>query len=287
MNDVMIMKDAVVTNDRNMYGIEDYAMSLSGMLRQVQLVQQVQKDIMVQDEHYGKIPGTKKNTLFKSGAEKLCMVFRLSPGYDFLNTIREPNFIAYTVKCTLTHISTGQIIATGIGACNSREEKYRYTHKDEPTGKPVPREYWNERNAGNNQKAQQILGGKGFRTIKSEAGQWVISKSEKIENDNAFNLDNTITKMACKRALVAATLNATAASDIFTQDLDDIEVKVEAEEAKKSINIASISQENIKLEKIKSENPEMYRKMLINFGSEPVTLQDKRIAITWIESNIK
>jgi hypothetical protein len=35
-------------------------------------------------------------------------------------------------------------------------------------------------------------------------------------------MDNTIMKMACKRALVAATLNATAASDIFTQDVEDM-----------------------------------------------------------------
>jgi hypothetical protein len=46
--------------------------------------------------------------------------------------------------------------------------------------------------------------------------------------DRTANLDlpdqyNTILKMANKRALVAAVLNVTAASDIFTQDLEDLE----------------------------------------------------------------
>ena len=36
------------------------------------------------------------------------------------------------------------------------------------------------------------------------------------------DLANTVLKMACKRAQLAMTLNVTAASDIFSQDLDDL-----------------------------------------------------------------
>ena len=36
------------------------------------------------------------------------------------------------------------------------------------------------------------------------------------------DLENTILKMACKRAHVAMVLNVTAASDIFTQDIEDL-----------------------------------------------------------------
>jgi hypothetical protein len=43
----------------------------------------------------------------------------------------------------------------------------------------------------------------------------------RVENENLPDTYNTVLKMACKRALVAAVLNGTAASDIFTQDLDD------------------------------------------------------------------
>lgn len=45
---------------------------------------------------------------------------------------------------------------------------------------------------------------------------------KQCETGGAADLDNTILKMACKRALVAATLNATACSDTFSQDLEDM-----------------------------------------------------------------
>lgn len=209
----------------NLVNIDDYAMSIQNVLGQVQLIQQVMTTVMKEDEHYGKIPGTNKPTLYKSGAEKLCMVFRLSQEYEFIQTVREMLFIAYTVKCSLVHIPTGLVVASGIGSCNSREKKYRYVYIEEITDKPVPKAYWDARNAGNNKECKRILG-EGFKAVKDN-GVWMIAKAEKVENDNPFDLDNTITKMACKRALVAATLNATAASDIFSQDLEDITRKHE------------------------------------------------------------
>ena len=45
---------------------------------------------------------------------------------------------------------------------------------------------------------------------------------DRSENDNPWEYDNTLLKMAQKRALVAAVLNSTAASDIFTQDVEDL-----------------------------------------------------------------
>jgi hypothetical protein len=234
--------EIVTTQNTSLISIEDYAMSIEGVLKQVELIQKVQKEVMKVDEHFGKIPGTQKPTLYKAGAEKLCMVFRLSQEYDFLNSIREMTFIAYTIKCSLIHIPTGQKVSTGVGSCNSREKKYRYTFKTEMTENQVPKTYWDAKKANNNPEMKRILG-EGNRTIKNEeTGQWMIGKSEKVENENAFDLDNTITKMACKRALVAATLNATAASDIFAQDLEDISGKVEQQANKQVIDEQQIKQ---------------------------------------------
>lgn len=47
------------------------------------------------------------------------------------------------------------------------------------------------------------------------------SRERKYAKQPPWDIQNTLYKMACKRALVAAVLNATAASDIFTQDLED------------------------------------------------------------------
>lgn len=48
------------------------------------------------------------------------------------------------------------------------------------------------------------------------------SKERKYRSSSPLDIQNTIYKMACKRALVAAVLVSTAASDIFTQDLEDM-----------------------------------------------------------------
>ena len=56
---------------------------------------------------------------------------------------------------------------------------------------------------------------------------WKWCRVVKGENPDIADCYNTVLKMAYKRALVAATLNATAASDIFIQDLDDTPIPPE------------------------------------------------------------
>ncbi len=47
------------------------------------------------------------------------------------------------------------------------------------------------------------------------------SKEGKYANKNTFTIANTLLKMAKKRALIDAVLNATRSSGIFTQDIED------------------------------------------------------------------
>ncbi|WP_304459242.1 hypothetical protein [Alicyclobacillus sendaiensis] len=47
------------------------------------------------------------------------------------------------------------------------------------------------------------------------------SKEKRYRNQDVFTIVNTLQKMAIKRALVGATLQATATSGFFTQDLED------------------------------------------------------------------
>lgn len=190
--------------------IEDFAMSIQSLTRQVDLIQEVMKKVMREGEHYGKIPGTNKPTLLKPGAEKLNVTFRLGPSYTIIEKIRDDDFIAYTVRCDLTHIPTGTLVASGIGSCNSKETKYRY--RTENTGREVPAAYWNDRDP-------RLLGGHQFSPRKKDGKWWIM---QQVENENPWDLDNTLVKMACKRAMVAAVLNGTAASDIFTQDVEDM-----------------------------------------------------------------
>lgn len=185
---------------------------------QVNKIQHLMTAVMVKDEHYGTIPGTPKPTLYKAGAEKLSLIFRLAPDYEIAQTDLSGDHREYRVTCTMRHITSGQIVGQGVGMCSSRESKYRYRHGEgEDTGNPVPKAYWEKRD-------QSLLGGKGFSAKKNENGQWMIHarSAERVEHPDIADTFNTILKMAKKRAHVDAVLTATAASDIFAQDLEDM-----------------------------------------------------------------
>ena len=200
------------------------AMSVQQVLGQVSLIQQIMGAAMKDGEHFGKIPGCgDKPTLLKPGAEKLCLTFRLAPTYDVEEKMAERGHREYRVQCALTSILTGAFIGQGVGVCSTMEAKYRFRlGAADVTDKPVPRAYWDVRQE-DPAKAQELIGGKGFTVKKVEGKGWMIAKGgEKVEHDNPADHYNTVLKMAKKRALVDAVLTATAASDIFTQDLEDI-----------------------------------------------------------------
>lgn len=205
---------------------------------QVQYIQQVMKEVMIDGEHYGVIPGTGngKKTLLKSGAEKLCFVFRLAPEFEIVRSVEDEKFILFDIRCRLIHIPSGQVMGTGMGSCSSREEKYGWRKgaracpvcqkagsiiKGKPEFAPKDRQ-------GN--KLEGFEKG-GFVCFKKKEGcgasfrddeEAILSQSvDRVPTENIWEQHNTLLKMAQKRALVAATLVTTACSDIFTQDLDD------------------------------------------------------------------
>lgn len=53
------------------------------------------------------------------------------------------------------------------------------------------------------------------------------SKEKKYRNQDPYTIVNTLQKMAIKRALVGATLQATGASGLFTQDVEDMDLQSE------------------------------------------------------------
>lgn len=205
------------------------ALTVQQVLGQVALIQQIMSATMKDGEHYGRIPGCgDKPTLLKPGAEKLCLTFRLAPTYEVDERTVERNHREYRVQCALTSVLTGAFLGQGVGICSTMEAKYRFrAGATEATDKPVPRAYWDLRQE-DPVKAQELIGGKGFSPKKVD-GAWLIAKStERVETDNPADFYNTVLKMAKKRALVDAVLTATAASDIFTQDLEDISANLAA-----------------------------------------------------------
>lgn len=188
-------------------------MTCSDVCEQVNLVQQVMSVIMKRGCHYDVVPGCgDKPTLLKPGAEKLAMTFRLdlqadTEIIDLGNRHRE-----YRTKTLAYHIKTGERLGSGMGSCSTLETKFRY--RNENTGREVPAQYWKTRD-------QNLLGGSSFTTRKVD-GKWYIF--QQVEHPNPADYYNTCLKMSEKRSKVAAILNVTAASDIFTQDIEDIDI---------------------------------------------------------------
>jgi hypothetical protein len=201
--------------------IEQAVVPIPSVVEQVAYIQKIMKTVMQEGQHYGKIPNTPKPSLWKPGAEKLLVSFRLDAEYEDLKSIERDDFILKEIKSTLYHIPTGMRVASGVGSANSREEKWRWKKTDEL----VPGPYWAAKKNNDTEKMRELLGGVG-KPKKLPDGRWVILR----EREDVWDLHNTLTKMACKRALVAAVLNATAASDIFTQDLEDIQDVIASEQ---------------------------------------------------------
>lgn len=183
-------------------------MTIEQARRRLTEIQQFVREAMVQDLDYGVIPGTKKPTLYKPGAEKLAEFYGLAPTIQVTNRIErwdEPGFFHYEVICRLVSKRTGAVVAEGVGSCNSREARYRW------------RWVW-ERDLPPNVDKRSLP------TKRTRTGTMY-----RIENDDVFSLPNTILKMAKKRALVDAVLSATRSSALFTQDVEDVGISPDDE----------------------------------------------------------
>jgi len=167
--------------------------SVSEIRKRTHAVQEIMRGVMKDGTHYGIIPGTPKPSLWKAGAEVLCMTFRLAPLLESRVTVDDPEgewsytsfkrdgsivngtcvgFFEVEASCTI-HGPQSEVLSRCSARCNNREAK--------------------------------------FRSL------------------SMFEIRNTVQKMAEKRAFVSAVLMATGASDIFTQDLEGFPELVETQ----------------------------------------------------------
>lgn len=186
--------------------VENYgnrSLTAEDVRAQVNLMQDVMQKVMKDGTHYGKIPGTQSKSLYKAGAEKLMATFRLAAKPE-VEDLSENGEIAYRVTVILL-TANGTFVGAGIGECSSAEEKYSWraaVHKKEWDATPE-----------NRRRVKYYRDGKEVQQVRT----------------NPADVANTILKMAKKRAQVDAVITATAASDIFTQDIEDLPEEVVAE----------------------------------------------------------
>ena len=196
-------------------------MSSDDVLRQVRLIQEVMGKAMKEGEHYGVIPGTDKPSLLKSGAEKLSLTFRLRPTFGLERLDLAGEHREYVVTCNLFNRAGGHE-GLGIGSCSTMESKYRWRQaKRQCPNCGAEAIIRGKAEYGGNWLCWKKQNGCGAK-FAATAPEIVAQVADRIENPDLADTFNTVLKMAKKRALVDATLTATAASNLFTQDLEDL-----------------------------------------------------------------
>ncbi len=176
-------------------------LSADQITAQIQHVHTVLKQNLVENQHYGLIPGCgDKPVLFKAGAEKLALAFHLRPEYT-VEAERTRYVSRYTVHCKL-FLPDGQCVSAGLGEASTGEDKYawRKALSDEEFAAASPEH--------KRVKYKRAKGG----------GAYPVNQLRV----NPADQGNTVLKMSKKRAYVDAVITACAASDILTQDIDDI-----------------------------------------------------------------
>lgn len=171
---------------------------------QVNLIQEVMKAVMKENTHYGVIPGCKKPSLWKPGAEVLFTTFHIfvDPAIEDLSTSDEARFRVMAHAKSAAGFSLG----SAVGEASSDEEKYKWREI-------VCQEEWDA--TPENQRRTKWKSGR--------ANPYCVYQVRA----NIADCRNTVLKMAAKRASVALALQVTAASDIFTQDIEDLPAEMQ------------------------------------------------------------
>lgn len=196
------------------------ALGMDELKANLDFIRDVMRNVMKEGQDYGKIPGTgEKPTLLQPGAQKLLMTFQLTE-YVKKEILSEYPGMHRVYEFTIAVKALNGKEWDGVGTCSTFEKKYRYRQggrKCPQCGKPT------------------ILSAKkgppGFFCWIKKGGcgakfdiddPRIGNQSEgQVENPDIADQWNTVRKIAFKRALVAAAINATNTSELWTQDLDD------------------------------------------------------------------
>jgi hypothetical protein len=151
---------------------------------------------------YGTIPGATKPSLYKPGAEKLLQWFGFGHKLEATETEREDGrWAGVTYRCTVIKgMPDGRdvVVATCDGYAGYDEDRFFITAEANRAKAEA-----NERKWARKDKREPI------------AAKWESAGEYRAPR-------NSVLKMAEKRAMVGAALQATSASSLFTQDMEDI-----------------------------------------------------------------
>ena|ERR1035437_6551915 len=218
-----VVPPAAGTQALAMLSDQEFEANLLAIRKGQERIARMQKELLVEGVDYGNIPGVDKPSLGKPGAEKFGLAYNLAARIETSLTVGDNvdrPLITYA-SVSYLHLGSldGPVVGVGHGVCNSFETKYRYRdamHVCPDCGKDLrhskaPKTGW---------YCWAKMGGCGKEFLEADErikGQTV----GRIENPDPWDLANTLLKMSIKRAHVDSILRTTAASGIFTQDVED------------------------------------------------------------------
>lgn len=155
---------------------------VSQQLQAIENFQTVVQQTLRKDQDFGVIPGTHKPTLLKPGAEKILMLMGLTSEYEIADKVEDFQNGFFSYTIKASLKKGDQLITEGFGSANTRETRYQLKEWDDVERKKV----------------------------------W------RGEFQDPYTLNNTVLKMAKKRAQVDAALTVGSLSNVFTQDIEDM-----------------------------------------------------------------
>jgi len=204
---------AVVPVDENRKPIRLTEENISLVQHNTTLSEKLVNTLLVDGIDYGRVPGSNKKALFDPGASKIFNAYNCYTDYRILHYVEDKDLISYTIQAVVFNRASQEIVNTGIGACSSREVKYKYRNVSNPS------------DFGYTQEEISAL-------KKTKENQY------RIPNPEFEDLVNTIVKMAAKRADVDAALGLPGVGSAIRKMLDPQDNFPEKEDWRKFWNAA-------------------------------------------------
>lgn len=206
--------------------------AVEAVVDRLRVVHELMRKAMTPSVDYGQIPGTNsKPTLLKSGAEKLCVMFRLCPRYVTTKTFFGEHMMVETT-CTITNLD-GDTLGQASSVCSTKESKYAY-RKSERTCPAC--------GAAAIIKGKAEYGG-GWLCFTKKGGcnakyadrhpDIIGQPVGRVQNDDLADSYNTVIRIAEKRAYIAAVRLVTGTSSLFDEEVPEVESDGEIVEPKK------------------------------------------------------
>jgi predicted RNA-binding Zn-ribbon protein involved in translation (DUF1610 family) len=167
-----------------------------------------------------------KPTLLQPGAQKAFMFFNTYPKSHITRTDLGGGHREIEVTTSVISRSTREEVGEGVGSCSTMEKKYRVRSSERlcpNCGKASIRRSKEESGRQPEWYCWQRIGGCG-RAYLIDDRRITEQAPGSVENPDIADCYNTVLKMAIKRSQVAAAMTLGCLSELFTQDLEDMDV---------------------------------------------------------------